>query len=116
MSQRDFLFLIFTIVLASGCRKDDEIVNREKILGTWISEDQIDTLDFTDKANFYKNGDHFDYTLYNDSIEVAYSGELYILVMPSKHKYQLTGDNLIIDFSNRYCFGFDREVEHFTRE
>jgi hypothetical protein len=116
MFHRFFLLLIFTIVLTSGCRKDEEIVNREKILGTWISEDQNDTLDFTDKSNFYKNGDHFDYTLYNDSIEVAYSGRLLILVIPSKHKYQLKGDNLIIDFSNRHCYGFDMKVEQFTRQ
>jgi hypothetical protein len=28
----------------------------------------------------------------------------------------LTSDYLTIDFSSRHCFGFDREVEHFTRE
>jgi len=116
MFHRLFLFLIFTIVLTSACRKDDETVNRERILGTWISEDQNDTLDFTDQSNFYRNGDHFDYTLYYDSIEVAYSGRLFILVMPSKHKYQLTGDNLMIDFSNRNCYGFDMKVEHFARQ
>ena len=111
-----FLFVIGLMVLFTGCKKDDEIDNREKILGTWTSEDKNDTLDFTDKTNFYKNGDHFDYTLYKDSIEVAYSGVLYIYVLPTKHKYLLTGDNLTIDFSYRPCFGFDREVEHFIRK
>jgi hypothetical protein len=110
------LLTLFMTSLFTGCNKDDEIVNREKILGTWISNDHIDTLEFTDKASFYKNRDHFDYTLYNDSIEIAYSGVLLILVMPSKHKYQLKGDNLMIDFSNRHCFGFEMEVEHFTRQ
>lgn len=116
MLKRILFFALLVTSLFAGCNKDDEIVNREKILGTWISEDQNDTLDFTDKSNFYKNSDHFDYTLYNDSIEVAYSGVLLILVMPGKHKYQLNGDNLMIDFSNRICFGFERKVEHFTRQ
>jgi hypothetical protein len=113
---KTYILVILVIASMAGCKKDDEIVNRERILGTWISEDKNDSLNFTDNTNFYKNGDHFDYTLYKDSIEVAYSGVLYIYVLPTKHKYLLTGDNLTIDFSNRSCFGFDREVEHFIRK
>ncbi len=54
MLKRILLFALLVTSLFTGCNKDDETVNREKILGTWISDDYIDTLEFTDKASFLK--------------------------------------------------------------
>ena len=52
---------------------------------------------------------HFDYAVYNDSIEIGYEGILYILVLPAKHKYSFSSDNLTIDFSNQNFYGFNRK-------
>lgn len=59
---------------------------------------------------------HFDYAIYNDSIEIGYDGILYILVFPTKHKYSFSGNNLTIDFSNRSCFSFDRQSFTYTKD
>jgi NAD+--asparagine ADP-ribosyltransferase len=97
-----------------GCEKDNELVNQSRILGKWISVDKSDTLEFADKDNFYKSNstmrhDHYDYTLYDDSIKIGYNGILYVLVLPTKHRYSLNGDQLTIDFSNRNCYGFGKQ-------
>ena len=105
------LTLIISLTLIS-CDKENEIESQTKILGTWISVDKSDTLEFANEKDLYKSNstmrhDHFDYAVYNDSIEIGYDGILYVLVLPTKHKYSFSGDNLTIDFSNRNCYGFD---------
>ena len=104
-----------------GCDKYNLAKNQEKILGTWISLDKSDTLDIVDDNNFYKSTsgmhhDHYDYELFVDSIEIGYSGILEILVKPTKHNYSLEGDRLIIDFSNRNCYGFSNQETTYTKE
>ncbi|MBA7535448.1 hypothetical protein ES705_27704 [subsurface metagenome] len=104
-----------------SCDKDKDVISQDKILGTWISLDKSDTLDFVDNNNFYKSSvnmryDHYDYQLENDSIEIGYSGRLYILVLPTTHKYHLDGNNLTIDFNNINCYGFDFQVTNYTKQ
>lgn len=108
-----FIFFISAITLVS-C-SDDTTVNQQNMLGTWISIDKKDTLDFVDNSNFYKNKDHYNYELSGDSIEVKYRGMLFIGVTPTKHKYTLKDDVLIIDFSNKFCQGFDLQKMTFLR-
>jgi len=113
--------LILIAIATFGCEKHNLSINQEKILGTWISLDKSDTLDFVDDNNFYKSNigmhyDHFDYKLFVDSIEIGYSGIMYILVKPTKHSYSMEGDRVTIDFSNRICYGFTNQEETYTKE
>lgn len=73
--------LIFFLLLISStitsCEKDLETKNQDMILGTWVSLDKSDTLDFVNNNSFYTSNytmryDHFDYQLYKDSIEIRY--------------------------------------------
>jgi hypothetical protein len=122
MSSKILLSCLIMIVLISlGCKKDQGISNQDQILGTWISVDKIDTLNFVDRTNLWRsdinmNLDHYDYQLINDSIKIGYSGKLYIYVLPTKHRYYLNGNNLSIDFSNRLCYGFDLRVINYNRK
>lgn len=110
------VFLILFALSMMGCDKYNLANNKEMILGTWISLDKRDTLDIVDESRFYKTvgtmpNELFKYELFVDSIEIVYSGSLYILVYPTKHKYLLDENKLIIDCSNRNCYGFsNREV------
>lgn len=108
-----FIFFISVITLVS-C-SDDTTVNQQNMLETWISIDKKDTLDFVDNSNLYKNKNHYGYKLFGDSIEVKYSGILFVNVTPTKHKYSLKDDVLIIDFSNKSCYGFDLQKMTFMR-
>lgn len=110
-------FTIFLIALTFlGCEKDPLALSQKKILGTWISINKTDTLDFVDKDSFYKSSfslhyDHFSYRLDADSMKIGYSGILFILIVPTKHKYSLDGNTITIDFNNENCYGFSqREV------
>jgi len=107
-----FIFLISVITLVS-C--SDDTVNQQNVLGIWISIDKKDTLDFVDNNSFYKNQDHYDYELSGDSIEIRYNRMLMVYVHPTKHKYSLKDDVLIIDFSNKSCYGFDLQKMTFMR-
>jgi len=108
-----FIFFISVITLVS-C-SDNTTVNQQNMLGTWISIDKKDTLNFVDNNSFYKNQDHYDYELSGDSIEIRYNGMLMVYVHPTKHKYSLKDDVLIIDFSNKSCYGFDLQKMTFMR-
>ena len=113
-----FILIVITFI---SCEKDKDVTNYGKILGTWISLDKSDTLDFVDKNNFYKSShtmryDHYDYELYNDSIEIGYRGILYVGVLPTRHKYFIDGYNLTIDFSNKICYGFGMKVMTYTKQ
>jgi hypothetical protein len=113
--------LIMIALIFLGCKKDQGISNQDQILGTWISVDKIDTLNFVDRTNLWRSdinmySDHYDYQLINDSIKIGYSGKLYIYVLPTKHRYYLNGNNMSIDFSNRLCYGFDLRVINYIRK
>jgi hypothetical protein len=115
-----FSLISFFLILIS-CNREKEITNQDNLLGTWISIDSKDTLYFRDKTNFYKsNGfmqyDHYDYQVDNDSLKIGYSGKLYILVLPTKHKFQLNENELIIDFRSKYCFGFDLQLMKYIKK
>ena len=108
-----FIFFISVVTLAS-C--SDNTVSQQRILGSWISIDKKDTLDFVDNNSFYKNQDHYDYKLFRDSIEIRYNGMLYVYVHPTKHKYSLDQNTLIIDLSNTSCYGFELQKMNFIRK
>lgn len=113
------LMLIIPLALIS-CKKDNETANQTKILDKWVSVDKSDTIEFTDEHNLYKSSltmrhEHYNYTMYDDSIEIGYEGSLYILIFPTKHKYSFNGNNLTIDFSNG-CYGFDKRSITYTKD
>ncbi len=119
-----FLKIIFvscTIVII-GCEIETGNMNQEAIIGTWISADKSDTLDFVNNESFYKSNevmryDHYDYELFGDAIKIRYSGKLYILVSPTVHSFNLSENKLTIDFSNEQCYGFNQEkVDYFKNE
>lgn len=106
-----FLYSFASILLFFSCTKESNNLQTESIIGLWISEDRSDTLDFVDDSTFYKSSDtlrydHFDYKLSADTIEIGYSGSLYIHVTPTSHAYYLSDNKLTIDFSNIPCYGF----------
>jgi len=116
------LLLIIALTLLMSCSNKDEIGTIQKeFLGTWVSTDKSDTLYFTTKNDFYQsNGsmiyDHYDYKLFPDSIEIRYSGKLYILVQPTMHKYSINNGILAIDFSNVQCYGFPLKEITYKKE
>ena len=115
------ILLIVVVTLLTSCSKDEIETNQNELLGTWISTDKSDTLYFVNIKDFYRsNGhmvyDHFDYKLFKDSIEIGYSGKMYILVMPTMHKYSLDKGKLTIDFGNKRCYGFDLKEMTYTKE
>lgn len=119
MNKKNKVLLILFVILVvfPGCRKFDQNV----LLGTWISTDTVDTLEFVDDSNFYMSNiglrhDHFDYHLDKDSIEIKYSGTLMIYVLPTKHKYFINDDTLTIDFRNKICYGFSQNEISFVKQ
>ena len=114
-------FYIMIVLVLASCEKNQDSSSQDHILGTWISEENNDTLNFADSTNLLRSNinmhsDHYDYQLINDSIRIGYSGRLYIYVIPSMHKYLLNGNNLTIDFSNRHCYGFALQKINYTRK
>lgn len=113
--------LILVTISLIGCEKYKLSINQEEILGTWVSLDKSDTLDIVDESRFYKTvgtmpNELFSYELFVDSIKIGYSGSLYILVKPTKHKYSIGANRLTIDFSNRNCYGFSNQKTSYTKE
>ena len=109
-----FVTILLMVISFGACQKYKLQENKEMIIGKWISEDKSDTLNFVDEENFYKSdvlmhSDHYDYQLFVDSIEIRYSGVLYILVLPTRHKYRITGNTLTIDLRDKDCYGFDKK-------
>jgi hypothetical protein len=109
--------ILICFSLISGCEKkykDDY----KLFLGTWISTDLVDTVEFTTDKDFYKmiSGvrDHFNYNLNKDKITIHYNGIQFIMVIPSTHPYELNGDQLTIDFRPS-CYGFREQKVYFTR-
>ena len=117
-------FKLFIIAMAvssflviSSCEKDSSD-NSKRFLGTWISTDLVDTIEFKTEHDLYKNvgipKDHFNYSVSGDSITIQYNGVLYILVQPTNHYYKFNGDRLTIDLE--HCYGFRNQVISFTRK
>ena len=110
--------ITLTVILLSGCEKNNSDINKT-LLGTWISTDLVDTIEFTTDKDFYKRiysiKDHFDYSLKQDSITMRYNGVLYIYVLPTTHKYKINGDLLTIDF-RPHCYGFREQEIQFKKK
>ena len=107
------------IIISFGvfaCNNDDFETNQEKLLGLWVSQNKVDTLEFVDQSSFYKNHDHFDYNLTNDSIGIRYRGILYIGVHSTRHKYSLIDNSMTIDFTNKQCYGFVSVIQTFEKQ
>lgn len=104
--------IVCLISLLFSCENNH--VSGEDLLGEWVATDNADTIYILDESNFYHSTknmhyDHYDYSIKDDSIQVGYSGMMMILVQETKHYFELKGDELMIDFSNRHCFGFPKE-------
>jgi len=104
-----------------SCKKNS-VRNDELLLGTWISTDNIDTIEFTSVHDLYKIisdvKDHYDYSLTGDSILITYNGINMPLIYlgPSKMRFcQLNGNDLTIDFRNAY-YGFSNQIILFHRK
>jgi len=115
------LFLISGLVFVmmfSSCEEKTAV--DEGLPGLWISEAKADTIFFEDDRNFYHSNesmryDHYDYGIEGDSMWIGYSGKMMILVLASKHYFELNGDDLMIDFSGKGCFGFPNERVMYRR-
>jgi hypothetical protein len=111
-------FTILIIPFLFSCDKDTWV--KEELIGTWISKDATDTLEFIDYFIFTKNSyngwQHFyNYDIEADSIEIEYNGPNDILILPSTHHFEINGNSLSLDFSN-YCYGFERKNYEFIKE
>jgi hypothetical protein len=106
--------LILLTILS--CEKNP-VDNSKRFLGTWISTDLVDTIEFRTEHDLYKSVaipfDHFNYTVSGDSIKIQYNGVMFILVKPSNHYYTFSGNTLTIDL--RQCYGFRDQVITFYR-
>jgi len=122
--KKTFVFKLFlialtisTISMISSCEKSPTD-NSKKLLGTWISTDLVDTIEFRTENDFYKTvgipKDHFNYKVSTDSITIQYYGFLKILVQPTNHFYTFNGDMLTIDLE--HCYGFRDLIISFTRK
>jgi hypothetical protein len=115
------LFLISLGILVSivilSCEKNASDINKN-LLGTWISTDLVDTIEFRTEHDFYKTVgipmDHFNYDLSADSIKIQYNGTLYVYVIPKNHYYKLSGNLLTIDLN--HCYGFRSAIITFARK
>ncbi|MBT32440.1 MAG: hypothetical protein CMO01_22480 [Thalassobius sp.] len=111
----------FALTLMVGCSDDEITISHEDLLGTWITLDKSDTLQFTSEIDFYKSSktmsyDHYSYQLLKDSLQIGYSGKMFVLVYPTKHQFNIDKDELMIDFSQVECFGFDSEKITYLKE
>ena len=120
---KPYKLLIWSLLLilagmVTGCEKSNYSDYRN-LLGSWISTDLVDTIEFTSDHDFNKmySGmkDHFDYNLSTDSITIRYNGFLKILVQPTNHIFTLKTDQLIIDFRPN-CYGFRGQKITFLRK
>jgi len=107
------------IVLMCACLEETPLSDG-RFLGTWIPDEQTDTLIFTSDQLFYQTDTHeynhsyvYSYT-YTD-ITIQYKGPLEILVKPTTHPYELNQNELIIDFS-KGCYGFEAVKSKYIRK
>ena len=108
------VLIILLIIAMSSCKKTISNDYRQ-FLGTWISTDFIDTLNFASEHNFSKNRIQFNYSISRDSISIQYNGPLMIYVKPSNHFYILKGNELTINTSQG-CYGFRQQETIFIRK
>jgi hypothetical protein len=114
------IILVLSIIIMSGCKKNN--TNNIAFLGTWISDDLADTIEFTSDHDLYKMiygfYDHFIYNYTSDSITIDYRGRAmpYIYMgPPTPAYYQLNGNMLTIDFK-RPPYAFRQMETKFLRK
>ena len=115
------ILLMFVAIALISCEEKIVERNQEIILGTWISVNNTDTLDFVNDSSFFRSSfsmhyDHYDYKLYRDSIMIRYRGKMYVLVHPTKHEYSINENTLVIDFTNEICYGFSPQVITYNKK
>jgi len=110
------IVIMLTIIAVLSCKKNYDY---KKLLGTWVSTDLVDTINFISDRDFYKMfsglSDHFDYSLSDESITIQYNGILKIAVQPTTHPYQISINELSIDF-RPYCYGFRGQEIKFIKK
>ena len=87
-------------VIVTDCKIKEDSNDNLSLLGKWTcNEDYSKTFDFQNSTDVLINGQKFLYEIEGDSIEFSYNGNLYIAVIPSKHKYEklLDTDYLMIE-------------------
>jgi hypothetical protein len=107
-------FIILITVLISSCNKSEKI-DYNQLLGSWISTDSVDLIEFRSDRDLYRNPSYFIYSLSVDSITIQYNGPLMILIKPTTHFCELKGNTFTVDFRPN-CFGFRSEVVNFKRK
>jgi hypothetical protein len=108
-----YLLAIFLFQFLFSCEKD--ALQEDPIIGTWISDDKLDTISFINDHIIKRSYSTFEYTRNFTRITIQYSGPCYIMVQPSTHHYVLTHNSLTIDFSNG-CYGFNDEVMTYFKQ
>jgi hypothetical protein len=108
------ILIVLILVVISGCEKSSSNDFKD-FLGTWVSTDLSDTLDFRTEHDLYSNRDYYVYSLSRDSITIRYDGKMFIYVSPTTHFYQLNGNKLTIDF-RPFCYGFNNQITEFSRK
>jgi len=107
---------VLSTLIISSCEKNSSN-SYKKLLGTWISTDLIDTVEFRTENDFYKTvgvpKDHYYYSISGDSMTIQYTGSLFVYVHPTNHYYKLNEDILTIDFNK--CYGFRSQVVAFSK-
>ena len=111
-------FTLMMIPFLFSCDKDTWV--KEELIGTWISKDAKDTLEFVDYSTFTKNSYNgwqhsYNYDIEADSIGIEYYGPNDILILPSTHHFAIDGNLFSLDFSN-YCYGFEIKNYEFLKE
>jgi hypothetical protein len=109
----------FAITLLGLNSCEEKKIPDGRFIGTWISTDLTDTLQFKDETKFIrfrKSGfyDFFDYSYTQGSITITYTGPMKILSRPTTHRYTLKNGLLMINFTNE-CFGFDSRVMNYKK-
>ena len=122
-----YLLILILFNMFSSCEKEStnmfsvsELESADTIIGTWVSENKVDTLYIINNHSFNKpmqdGVEHFfEYSLTKDSITIRYKGPNKIWVIASTHDYVLDCRKLMIDFTN-HCYGFIDEKETFIRQ
>ncbi len=88
IKRKSFLIIVSVVsaLLISNCEKNSSTY--KNLLGTWISTDLIDTVEFRTESDFYKTvgipKDHYYYSISGDSMTIQYKGALFVYVPPCK--------------------------------
>ncbi len=114
------LILVISIaivaVVLNSCNK--EARQKKEIIGTWVSTDYIDTLNFINDEIFEKNFpysmERYFYEIKRDSIKINYSGSNFVLTIPTTHYLEIVDNRMSIDFSNR-TYGIRQQEILFNR-